>query len=172
MSFRREDGRLHPAAAFVLGAIALFVLVLVMRGCVFGIHEITSHTFLPGWGFGGSLLSIWGLLNIALGIWVGHDAGRKGLNGIVWGLLVFFTGIIGLLVYLLVSQILMQKNGPARPADAEASCCACPNCHASLQPEYKACPYCGIALRCPQCGSAIQGGWKVCPQCGTPLNTT
>jgi hypothetical protein len=176
MSFlRRQNGRIHPAGAFLLGAIALLVVLLFTRGCFYTVSHLGgssggSHSIFPSWGaFGGGLLplSIWGLINIALAIWVGYDASRKGQVGILWGLLVFFTGIVGLIVYLLVSPALGQKNGAARPVEVGAACC--PECNANLQPEYKACPYCGTTLRCASCGQAVQGGWKVCPHCAAEL---
>jgi RNA polymerase subunit RPABC4/transcription elongation factor Spt4 len=165
----------NAAGAFVLGAIALVVVLLFTRGCVYAVSHLTgshgtTHSIFPSWGaFGGGLLplSIWGLINLALAIWVGYDASQKGQSGILWGLLVFFTGIVGLIVYLLVSPALAQRNGAPRPPGVGSA--TCPSCNASLQPEYKACPYCGTALRCAQCGKAVQGGWKVCPHCAAQL---
>lgn len=42
-------------------------------------------------------------INIALMIWVGKDAKAKGMeNRGLWMVLTFFTGLIGLIIYLLV----------------------------------------------------------------------
>jgi hypothetical protein len=70
-------------------------------------------------------------LNIAILVWVARDAKARGLdNGVLWMLLVFFTGIIGLIVYIL-----------ARP---QGNLIECPNCHNKrLQ----------AAVRCPHCGA-------------------
>ena len=42
-------------------------------------------------------------INIALMIWVGKDAKARGMeNHVLWMVLTFFTGLIGLIIYLLV----------------------------------------------------------------------
>jgi hypothetical protein len=42
-------------------------------------------------------------INIALMIWVGKDAKAKGMeNRVLWMVLTFFTGLIGLIIYLIV----------------------------------------------------------------------
>ncbi|MFP5229346.1 MAG: bL32 family ribosomal protein [Acidobacteriota bacterium] len=70
-------------------------------------------------------------LNIAILVWVARDAKARGLdNGILWMLLVLFTGIVGLIVYLL-----------ARP---QGNLVVCPNCgNKRLQ----------AAVKCPSCGA-------------------
>lgn len=69
-------------------------------------------------------------LNVAILVWVARDAKARGLdNGVLWMLLVFFTGIVGLIVYLL-----------ARP---QGDLVVCPNCgNKRLQASVK-CPSCG-----------------------------
>jgi uncharacterized membrane protein YhaH (DUF805 family) len=70
-------------------------------------------------------------LNIAILVWVARDAKARGLdNGILWMLLVLFTGIVGLIVYLL-----------ARP---QGNLMVCPNCgNKRLE----------AAVKCPSCGA-------------------
>lgn len=70
-------------------------------------------------------------LNVAILVWVARDAKARGLdNSILWMVLVFFTGLIGLLIYIL-----------ARP---QGNLVECPNCHnKKLQ----------AAVRCPHCGA-------------------
>jgi ABC-type tungstate transport system substrate-binding protein len=46
----------------------------------------------------------WFVINIAILVWVYRDAQARGTNGAIWALLVFFTGIIGLIVYLLLGR--------------------------------------------------------------------
>lgn len=69
-------------------------------------------------------------LNVAILVWVARDSKARGLdNGVLWMLLVFFTGIIGLIVYIL-----------ARP---QGNLVVCPNCgNKRLQTSVK-CPSCG-----------------------------
>jgi len=70
-------------------------------------------------------------VNIAILVWVARDAKARGLdNGVLWMLLVLFTGIVGLIVYLL-----------ARP---QGNLIVCPNCgNKRLQ----------AAVKCPSCGA-------------------
>ncbi len=53
----------------------------------------------------------------------------------------------------------------------EDSSSRCPNCNATIQKEWKACPSCGnkLSLTCPNCNAEIQAGWKACPACGNKL---
>lgn len=71
-------------------------------------------------------------LNIALLVWVARDAKARGMdNAVLWMLLVFFTSIIGLIIY-----ILSRPQGDVVP---------CSNCNNKrLQASVK-CPHCGIA---------------------------
>lgn len=71
-------------------------------------------------------------LNVAILVWVARDAKDRGMdNAVLWMLLVFFTGIVGLIVYILV-----------RP---QGNLVVCPNCgNKRMQ----------VAVRCPHCGAA------------------
>jgi uncharacterized membrane protein YhaH (DUF805 family) len=69
-------------------------------------------------------------LSIALLVWVARDAKSRGMDSaVLWMLLVFFTNIVGLIIYLL-----------SRP---QGNLVPCPNCHNKrLQTSVK-CPHCG-----------------------------
>ena len=47
---------------------------------------------------------IGGIIGLALAFWTYQDANKRGANGIVWGLVVFFLGLIGLLIYWFVGR--------------------------------------------------------------------
>lgn len=81
------------------------------------------------------------------------DAKKRGLSAGLWALFVFFTTIIGVIVYLL-----------ARPSDVGL----CGNCGAQLRNGFVACPRCGArsARTCPSCNHKMETGWRVCPYCG------
>ena len=115
------------------------------------------------------------LFQIVLGIWVGIDANRRGMNGFLWGALTAFTCVVGLLVYLLSSQSTTPQAGrvgnspPDRPTGETF---ACPECGSATQAEFLACPHCGASLQrtCPQCARQVEPGWKFCSYCKTNLN--
>jgi hypothetical protein len=175
MTGDRQQGRIHPVLAVVLAIVAVVLMIMMMKGCVQGLtsvlwgHHGSGWPLGWGWSGGGILpLGLWGVIQIVLSVWVGADAQKRGMHGLLWGLLVFFTGIVGLIVYLIVAPGLAQRNGSAQaPGVAAAAGTAprCGKCGAAVQPEFKACPYCGAPMRCPHCNQAIQPGWKVCPYC-------
>ncbi|HEY7863005.1 MAG TPA: PLDc N-terminal domain-containing protein [Thermoanaerobaculia bacterium] len=69
-------------------------------------------------------------LSIALLVWVARDAKARGMDGaVIWMMVVFFTSVIGLIVYLL-----------SRPQGALMRCARCGN--KRLQAS-KLCPHCG-----------------------------
>lgn len=97
-------------------------------------------------------------------IWVYRDAERRGMNGLLWTLLVLVGNVIGLIIYLIVRS----ESG----ARAQAACCEkCPSCGKDVGPGFTFCPHCGASLKpaCPTCHKPIDKSWKVCPNCGTPL---
>jgi hypothetical protein len=70
-------------------------------------------------------------LNVAILVWVARDAKARGLdNSILWMVLVFFTGLIGLIIYIL-----------ARP---QGNLVECPNCHNKKLQAAVRCPHCGV----------------------------
>ena len=44
---------------------------------------------------------------------------------------------------------------------------ACPECSATVSPDFMACPSCGhrVGGGCPHCHKPVQAGWKFCPYC-------
>lgn len=69
-------------------------------------------------------------LNLALLVWVARDAKARGMDSaVLWMLLVMFTSVIGLIIYMF-----SRPQGEVIP---------CPNCRNSrLQASIK-CPHCG-----------------------------
>jgi DNA-directed RNA polymerase subunit RPC12/RpoP len=69
-------------------------------------------------------------INIAILVWVARDAKARGMDSaILWMLLVFFTGLLGLLIYIL-----------ARPQGALVQC---PHCNNKRLRASAKCPHCG-----------------------------
>lgn len=83
---------------------------------------------------GGTVLTIIATImaiNIAILVWVARDAKSRGMeNSMIWMLLVFCTGIIGLIIYWL-----------ARPTGEMITC---PNCDNKKLKVLIKCPHCGI----------------------------
>lgn len=70
------------------------------------------------------------VINILILIWVYKDAKARGMeNPVIWLVVVLFTGILGLIIYLVV-----------RPKGATAPC---PSCSKKRMAGLMRCPHCG-----------------------------
>ena len=117
-----------------------------------------------------------GLIHLVLAIWVGIDANRHGMNGVLWAILVFFTSVVGLIVYLIFVQSPTLRNGTLWAPGAAAGRPGngvhhCGHCGGRVQSDFRHCPFCGqsLASTCPHCSQPISPDWKVCPQCAGSL---
>jgi len=71
-------------------------------------------------------------LNIALLVWVARDAKARGMDSaVLWMILVMFTGLLGLLIY-----IFSRPQGNVMP---------CPSCGNNRLQASARCPHCGNA---------------------------
>ena len=107
------------------------------------------------------LLIIW----LILVFWVYRDAERRGMNGVLWALLVLIGNFIGLIIYLIV-----RTEEFSRQLGAELTQ-NCPACGKVVPQKYAFCPHCGTKLKavCPSCDKPVSSDWKVCPHCGQKL---
>ena len=81
---------------------------------------------------GGSLLAflvVMFIVNIILLVWVARDAKARGVSGLGWMILVFFLGIVGLIIYIF-----------ARPQGETTTCSHCQNKKLAAMAK---CPHCG-----------------------------
>jgi len=195
-----QSGRASSNVIALIGIGVLLLFALGTHSCLFrgfGVDMMGNPLF-RGWSFSPySLLGLGGLLQIGLAAWVGYDAHRRGMNGFLWGLLVLFTFIVGLIVYLLVGGAMSRgqaspfaadwaarvappdvprqdtaratggQTAAAEPAAGTAD--TCPHCDEPVQPDFKVCPFCAGALLCGGCDSPLEAGWKVCPRCARPV---
>jgi RNA polymerase subunit RPABC4/transcription elongation factor Spt4 len=180
MTNQADQGRSNLAVVVLIVAIG-FVLLFAASGSMLGFVRwapLGNFISLRPFAFHGILpLGLMSVIHIILAVWVGIDANRRGQNGILWGLLVLFTSLIGLIVYLLISPMIASRSflpnrigGPAAPETPQVGGAACPSCHAEVQADFRICPRCGATLaRCGQCDKSIRPDWKVCPYCGTPV---
>lgn len=150
----------HGVFCALAGLLFLSLLVLAVAGVLWTGHD-HGELFAP-------LILLLGtglLFQIVLGVWVGIDANRRGMNGFLWGALTAFTCIVGLIVYLLSAQSREANGAPVGGRDV------CSQCGSAARADFLICPYCGNSLRrtCPGCGRPVEGGWKYCSRCKADL---
>jgi len=151
-----------PGIARVLAVIgfALVQICLLVLLPHYGhhIHDVPPRPVM-------TLISIVGGLIFALFIlmvgYVNADSERRGMNSLLWTLLVIFIPkAIGFLAYFLLRKPIIVAPGPQ-----------CPKCAAAVGPDFRFCPKCGYAFApsCAQCGRPINSDYVCCPYCGKPV---
>ncbi len=98
-------------------------------------------------------------LMMGIGMYVYHDAGKRGMNAVLWCLVaVFAPYFIGLIVYLITRK-------PLQPE--------CPSCRMKIPDDAVYCTHCGAVLRpvCPSCNHRIDPTDRFCPGCGKSLSS-
>ena len=140
---------------------AKIVAALVFAG-------LFSLALLPIWDHGDPSLplrviifGVVGLFTAALVLLVGFvngDAKRRGMNPLLWTLLVIFVpNAIGFIIYFLMRQPMLPH---------------CPQCSTRVKPEFNFCPKCNLKLApsCPKCRHNITVSDHYCPYCGQALS--
>jgi len=152
----------------------LFLMPFRVFSQVFrGVHLINPALHLGPqefWIFSGAslmpiaLLILW----IIVVIWVYRDAEQRGMNGVLWALLVFVGNLVGLLIFL----IIRNDNAAVRLDSENAK--PCPKCGKPVQQRFSFCAHCGARLQavCPNCKEPVKNDWRVCPHCGEKLPAT
>jgi Double zinc ribbon/Phospholipase_D-nuclease N-terminal len=154
--FRSELAIIPPVAK----AIA-FVVFAVMQICLLGLVPRYVHGRdvppMPAL----VLISIGGGIVVAIIIlmvgYVYADSKRRGMNALLWTLLVIFVPkALGFIAYFLLRKPLLIP---------------CPNCGTEVGADFRYCPKCGHALTptCSHCGRSISSGYVCCPYCGKPV---
>lgn len=90
--------------------------------------------------------------------YVNADTKRRGMNSLLWTLLVIFIPkAIGFLAYFLLRKPIIVAPGPQ-----------CPKCGSAVGPDFRFCPKCGYAFApsCAHCGRGINPDFVCCPYCG------
>ena len=143
-----------PAWARIVAAIVFVAVQFAM--IVVGAHE--AHP-MPLWGrilggfFAGAVVGCYVLL---IG-YINRDAGRRGMNRLVWTLLaIFIPNALGIILYFLL-------RGPLTML--------CGKCGCAVQAGFSYCPRCGenLSSHCSRCQHAIRPGDVFCPYCGNSL---
>jgi RNA polymerase subunit RPABC4/transcription elongation factor Spt4 len=99
---------------------------------------------------------------VMIGVYVYRDAGKRGMNKVLWALVaVLVPSFLGIVIYLLVRNNSFSSS-------------ACPECHKPVLQDYSICPHCGyeLMLNCNSCGKPVSKGWKLCPWCRQELPNT
>jgi len=81
----------------------------------------------------------WFVIGILILIWVYQDAESRGMNGLLWAIIVFFLSIVGLILYL------VAREGKISPPPQRITR-VCPKCGTVLSEDAKFCPRCGKEL--------------------------
>ncbi|MGE5474377.1 MAG: zinc ribbon domain-containing protein [Ignavibacteriales bacterium] len=89
---------------------------------------------------------------VLLAVWVYEDSKKRGLQQIFWGIVTLFTGLAGLIIYLLVRHRLHFCN----------------ECKVKVDEQSSFCQECGSILKtkCSECGSMMNLNWNYCTTCG------
>ncbi len=156
----RSELAIIPRVAWVIAVLAFAImqiclLVLVPRHI--SPSEIPPMPFLVLISLGGGIFLAIIILMIG---YVNADSKRRGMNSLLWTLLVIFIPkALGFLAYFLLRKPLLIP---------------CPNCGTSVGSDFRYCPKCGHALTptCSHCGRAISGDYVCCPYCGRPVAAT
>jgi hypothetical protein len=148
----RSELSLIPLWARVLAAV-LFAGSLLAWG-VFGVvHRDLPFFFLGVALFFGALLAGIALLTG----YVNQDARRRGMNPLLWTILVLvIPNGIGFVVYFVARQPLQVP---------------CPRCAAAVPSGVGYCASCGfkVAPTCPRCGRGLSAEQAYCAYCGEAL---
>ncbi|MFX1532730.1 MAG: PLDc N-terminal domain-containing protein [Promethearchaeota archaeon] len=92
---------------------------------------------------------------LALAIYVANDAEKHGENGLLWGIVVFFLPLIGIILYLVVRSSWQQPTPSyQKPSTSQYS--------GQGFDHYQ-------ELYCSNCGAENTYGSHFCKSCGSPL---
>ena len=154
----RSELAIIPTAARVIAVLAF----AIMQICLLGLlpHYEKDIPPMPVMVLislvGGAVLAI---IILMIG-YVNADSKRRGMNSLLWTLLVIFVPkALGFIAYFLLRKPLLIP---------------CPNCGTSIGSDFRYCPKCGYAAMpsCSHCGRPISSDYICCPYCGKPVRAT
>ena len=125
-----------------LGIFNFFLIVILMLFTTFAIADSSDF------GAVSSILSLvlvlyllFFIVWIIITVWVYKDAESRGASGVLWAVIVFFLGIIGLIIYIVI-----RPSGEKDPLNFNRKESKpdrrCPNCGRTIPFDAKICPYC------------------------------
>jgi len=141
------------AAAIGFVAVQMLFWFVIPR---FGGSDLPPKPWLDLIGVAGATLMAASLL---LTGYVYADAKRRGMNALLWTLLVLLVPKpIGFIAYFMLRRPLLSS---------------CPKCGGTVAADYAYCANCGFSLTpcCGGCGRAIRRDFVCCPYCGRSIAT-
>jgi hypothetical protein len=157
--FRRELA-IIPTVARVIAVLGFVIAQIILLGLV---PRYCHGSDVPPMGWlvvislvGGFFL---GVIILMVG-YVNADSKRRGMNSLLWTLLVIFIPkALGFIAYFLLRKPLLMP---------------CPNCGTSVGSDFRFCTKCGYAIAptCNHCGRSISRDYVCCPYCGKPVGPT
>ena len=154
--FRSELAIIPPVARVI--AVLVFV---VMQICLLGLVPHFVHgPDVPPMPVMVLISLVGGFFVAVIILMIGYvyaDSKRRGMNALLWTLLVIFVPkALGFIEYFLLRKPLLIP---------------CPNCGTEIGSDFRYCPKCGHALTpsCSHCGRSISGDYVCCPYCGKPV---
>jgi hypothetical protein len=149
----QQELSIIPLGWTVAAAIGLVGIEVLFRFVIprFAHQDIPPE---PWWSLLGAVAALLLAATIALIGYIYADAKRRGMNAVLWTLLVILIPKpIGFIAYFLLRKPLFEP---------------CPKCNTAVGPDFAYCPKCGYALSpsCPSCGRAIRRDYVCCPYCG------
>src|ERR1039458_4318049 len=153
----RSELAIIPSVARVIAA-SVFV---VMQICLLGLVPHFVHgPDVPPMPVMVLISLVGGFFVAVIILMIGYvyaDSKRRGMNALLWTLLVIFVPkALGFIAYFLLRKPLLIP---------------CPNCGTEIGSDFRYCPKCGHALTptCSHCGRSISGDYVCCPYCGKPV---
>jgi len=152
-----EELRFIPRWAYVLAALGFLAAQIFFA--TFVAHQSDSPSAPLRTLLGALAGTIFACYLLLIG-YVNRDAGRRGMNRVLWTVIaIVITHGLGIILYLVLRQPLQSH---------------CPQCDAVVQGGFNYCPQCNHRLlpNCPHCQHAVQGNEVYCPYCGGALAGT
>lgn len=83
---------------------------------------------------------LWFVVGIILCIWVYRDAQSRGMNGVMWLIVVLIAGLIGFIIYMVVRK---DRTATGELPPSRTLIRVCPSCGREVATDTEFCPHCG-----------------------------